>query len=367
MAGVQRSFKDVLQTSPTNRFTGRSRRSSDGSILPHHAQSVVCSRSQSRSNPTASRRVSVSMSDANQSPSMDSESEIPVIGPGLLPAQFIKNIPLYHNPLHYGTTIRVLAIQPGDFNDAIVCNFRFVDLSEDEGAFEPFDALSYVWNAHLVDYNRKDRVAVICSGHEKQITANLEDALKHIRSKDLLKLLWVDALCINQSDNDERSHQVSLMGSIYSAAHRVIIWVSEREFNDSWYSERYPEDYEDVRAQRAFGAICDIVNRWKRNGLEKQCASYSSLSPDHRDRVTFTTFEDSPRSAKASTDSLLINDALAYQFGPNGFERIPVPEHGIDSSPDQARTSRFWLSIEDLFARSWFCESRSPLNTVAMC
>ncbi|OAL47211.1 hypothetical protein IQ07DRAFT_634187 [Pyrenochaeta sp. DS3sAY3a] len=167
-------------------------------------------------------------------------------------------------------------------------------------------------------------------------------------------LVWIDQLCINQSDNDERSHQVSLMGSIYSAARQVIIWVSERVFNDSWFSEQYPEDDEDVRAQRAFGAICDVVNRWKRNSREQQRESYSLISSEHGGRITSTTFEDFPKSAKASKDSSLISDASAYQFGPKGFERIPVPDHGIDSSPDQALTSPFWLSIEDLFARSWF-------------
>ena len=39
--------------------------------------------------------------------------------------------------------------------------------------------------------------------------------------------LWVDALCINQADLAERLQQVIIMGSIYSQAERVILWLGE--------------------------------------------------------------------------------------------------------------------------------------------
>lgn len=46
-------------------------------------------------------------------------------------------------------------------------------------------------------------------------------------------LLWVDTLCINQTDLQERSHQVNMMGKIYSKADRVLIWLGE-ESQDSY-------------------------------------------------------------------------------------------------------------------------------------
>ncbi|PMD17146.1 hypothetical protein NA56DRAFT_662456 [Hyaloscypha hepaticicola] len=57
------------------------------------------------------------------------------------------------------------------------------------------------------------------------ITTNLCDALKRIRDLHRSKTLWADAVCINQQDLDERSHQVGLMGDIYQLAGRVVIWL----------------------------------------------------------------------------------------------------------------------------------------------
>lgn len=95
-------------------------------------------------------------------------------------------------------------------------------------AFEPkFEALSYTWGpntnsvvAHILDPScSEQRQADI------QIGANLACALKHLRYPDYSRTLWVDAICINQNDIDERNAQVKRMGFIYSLASRVVIWL----------------------------------------------------------------------------------------------------------------------------------------------
>jgi hypothetical protein len=48
------------------------------------------------------------------------------------------------------------------------------------------------------------------------VTKNLYSALRHLRLHDKVRVLWIDALCINQSDLAERSHQIPYMGSIFS-------------------------------------------------------------------------------------------------------------------------------------------------------
>jgi hypothetical protein len=52
-------------------------------------------------------------------------------------------------------------------------------------------------------------------------------ALSHLRDPSIERIIWVDAVCINQNDDPEKKHQIGLMSKIYSQANRVIIWLGE--------------------------------------------------------------------------------------------------------------------------------------------
>ncbi len=58
-----------------------------------------------------------------------------------------------------------------------------------------------------------------------RIRENLWLALRHLQLPDKLRVLWVDAICINQEDTKERNHQVTQMGQIYQQANQVIAWL----------------------------------------------------------------------------------------------------------------------------------------------
>ncbi|KAG8161307.1 hypothetical protein KVR01_009571 [Diaporthe batatas] len=114
------------------------------------------------------------------------------------------------------TFIRLLKLLPGDSHDIIRCNITLVDLTSCDGQYE---ALSYVWGAaegHL-------RIQIDDAGHE--IQPNLHRALVDLRVRDKPRNLWVDALCINQSDVPERNKQVPLMCEIYRNALRTICYL----------------------------------------------------------------------------------------------------------------------------------------------
>jgi hypothetical protein len=51
--------------------------------------------------------------------------------------------------------------------------------------------------------------------------------LRHLRYTEDLRILWVDAICINQQDDDEKSKQVAMMGRIYNEAQKVYAWLGE--------------------------------------------------------------------------------------------------------------------------------------------
>ena len=111
--------------------------------------------------------------------------------------------------------IRLLILLPGNQEDSLFCRLLPVPLSE----ASPFEALSYVWG------KREDLVEIDCGHGCQSITPSLGDALRRFRYETKERRLWADALCINQGDDAERSHQVSMMGSIYWHAERVLVWL----------------------------------------------------------------------------------------------------------------------------------------------
>jgi hypothetical protein len=87
----------------------------------------------------------------------------------------------------------------------------------------PFEALSYVWG------NPEPAKVVICSSYPKKVTPNLGTALERLRYEHTERLVWIDAICVNQEDLVERSEQVKLMKDIYSQAWRVVVWLGQDE------------------------------------------------------------------------------------------------------------------------------------------
>jgi hypothetical protein len=74
------------------------------------------------------------------------------------------------------------------------------------------------------------------------MTDNLWRALRNLRHPDNERVLWVNALCINQSHDDERSKQVSLMHAVYTQAFSVEIWLGE-SFDNIELALKFFEDF----------------------------------------------------------------------------------------------------------------------------
>ncbi|KAF1830322.1 HET-domain-containing protein [Decorospora gaudefroyi] len=85
----------------------------------------------------------------------------------------------------------------------------------------PYDALSYTWGG-------TDKASTVrVNGKTIDVTENLHSALQHLRSEDIDRVLWVDAICIDQGNERERGHQVQQMCKIYSQAEEVIVWLGQ--------------------------------------------------------------------------------------------------------------------------------------------
>jgi hypothetical protein len=64
------------------------------------------------------------------------------------------------------------------------------------------------------------------------VTESLHSALWRIREQKLASVLWADAVCINQSNDDEKTNQVRMMQDIYSQADTVIVWLGDSQDTD---------------------------------------------------------------------------------------------------------------------------------------
>jgi hypothetical protein len=127
-----------------------------------------------------------------------------------------------HNPGIYGGLktrhrIRLLTLHPAsDEDETITCTLTAHDLDK---RIPEFTALSYTWGSP------ENQKSILVNGCSIDITPNLYAGLMHIRRKKSNRVLWIDALCINQEDIFERSRQVPLMRDIYMVAEDVLVWL----------------------------------------------------------------------------------------------------------------------------------------------
>lgn len=116
--------------------------------------------------------------------------------------------------------IRLLDILPCDNNDTqapVHCELR-VAAPLDKPLYE---VLSYRWG------DPTHRTSVTVDNSELLITLNLHAALIRIRRQEGKRTIWIDQLCIDQSNIEERIAQVHLMREIYSSCTQCLIWVDE--------------------------------------------------------------------------------------------------------------------------------------------
>jgi hypothetical protein len=100
----------------------------------------------------------------------------------------------------------------------VQCDLFVVDLDTQP----QFSALSYVWGV-ATDNPR----TILCGGTELAVTPNCYSALSHLRQYLGTFTIWVDAICIDQNNEEDKVHQIPLMGDIYSGASTVYAWLGE--------------------------------------------------------------------------------------------------------------------------------------------
>ncbi|PTB74979.1 hypothetical protein M440DRAFT_1439608 [Trichoderma longibrachiatum ATCC 18648] len=88
------------------------------------------------------------------------------------------------------------------------------------------EALSYAWGSP--ENQDEARHSVTLNGLRFDISRTLEQALRRLRKPDGARVMWIDRICINQANKEERNAQVAIMPDIYRGAARVVAWIGEK-------------------------------------------------------------------------------------------------------------------------------------------
>lgn len=130
----------------------------------------------------------------------------------------LKNIYRYQR-ISGETSIRLLTLFPGLPGDILTVDVEEVDLKSKPS----FEALSYEWR------EKTGTIPIQCGNERILLTPNCKAAMERLRLPSRPRLLWIDAICINQKDVTERNHQVALMTRIYRSATSILMWLGQSD------------------------------------------------------------------------------------------------------------------------------------------
>lgn len=166
-----------------------------------------------------------------------------------------------YDPLPPGKHIRLLELRTDKSSQQLVYTFIVVSL---DYCKHQFTAISYAWEdpAPVDSINSSDGLSLTLS-------VTISNLFHSLRKRRETFILWLDALCINQENTEEKSSQVRLMGDIYSSAERVLVWLgvstpkaeSAFRFMESKQSFSWPHDWDTEEDLSGLETVFDLLDR----------------------------------------------------------------------------------------------------------
>ncbi|KAH7413344.1 heterokaryon incompatibility protein-domain-containing protein [Cadophora sp. MPI-SDFR-AT-0126] len=145
---------------------------------------------------------------------------------GLRQQRFAADYPLPLGELQYHPLqpfeIRLLRIPLYTFNEKLELTLGHYICDSDYRCVEAYTALSYCWG------DASDTVPILVNNSRLAITRSLQAALRELKRREY-EYVWIDAICINQNDNEERGHQILKMRNIYHNAQATVVWLGEED------------------------------------------------------------------------------------------------------------------------------------------
>lgn len=138
----------------------------------------------------------------------------------------LQDTPYSYTPLNHqlGQEIRLCILLPGQATDDIALDIVHVNIHDDTDDYPPYEALSYAWATQDGDSSLSQKAN--CYSGVIPITKACESALRNLRMSKRKRYVWIDAICIDQSNILERNHQVGFMGTIFAKASQVVVHIS---------------------------------------------------------------------------------------------------------------------------------------------
>ncbi|XP_014555772.1 hypothetical protein COCVIDRAFT_64178, partial [Bipolaris victoriae FI3] len=246
-------------------------------------------------------------------------------------------------------SIRLLRLLPSEDETApIQCELFHYSLQESGRRTHPYEALSYVWgradNPQSIFVREHDPT----SGNGLPVTQNLHAALARLRYSLFERIIWIDAVCINQNDDREREQQIQFMAKIYALANRVIVWLGE-------VAEDSDQALHWIRA--AGGTMPQIPLC---DGMSQQAVTALLQRPWFR-RIWVLQEVAAARHILVMCGSMEI-DGCAFALGIDSFQRFDDVRAGL-----QSLTSSVTYLIRGSIFRSSFSMSRSGRYSLDIC
>jgi hypothetical protein len=253
--------------------------------------------------------------------------------------------------------------------DTVECSLFVASLD----SHPEYRALSYTWGS------KTDLKNISLDSQPFKITSNLEHALWQLQSHSRVKIFWIDALCINQIDNLERSEQVRKMRTIYERAEQVIVWLGRRSsssllafslFGDLYENRHSPEyinnTLRDQGKIQSFKAVISLFRRdyWNRVWIIQELYSAKEIT------IMSGKYRISWDKVQAVQDILVsrhyINDlvqlsneepdlkGLAFYFQIRGPRYLRLEEAHSSNLPD----------LYDILSKFWNTNATDPRDKV---
>ena len=261
-------------------------------------------------------------------------------------------------------------------NTAIIGSLKSFDLS----SCPPYRALSYTWGSPFPKDGEPSEIGnwctptqvLNCNGTLVYIRQNLHDALQSLIQRGMAGIYWIDSICINQQDDQERGAQVSMMGDIFAGAVEVICWLGRGDAHCDNFLElhrRLPPlitehglDELNTISPADIDAICGFQNAESHTSriagfttTEKLCESYMKFLQ----RTWFERLWIAQEVALAKNLKLLFGQyevdwddmcRVAFHAGESCYNPLWVPYHRYISSGTSlpvAAVGMFWQLRED--------------------
>lgn len=119
-------------------------------------------------------------------------------------------------PAPSSARIRLLYLLPSSSDaDVIECSMKWHEVS----SLPAYTAVSYAWGSNAFSHS------IVVNDTREEVTQSAHEVLANLRSRWRTRILWIDAICIKQSDASDKAEQIPLMPTIYERAARTVVWL----------------------------------------------------------------------------------------------------------------------------------------------